>query len=83
MRRMKLTRFEREIEAAIGRGEYVPVSKEENERVAKILNARMKNAVLNLRINQYDLGLIKQKAAKLGVKYQSFIAEHLHRLAHS
>ena len=80
MRKIKLTRYEQQIEDEAE--QWVPVSKEENERIVKMLNAWKKDAVLSLRINNNDLGLLKQKAAKLGVKYQSFIAAHLHRLAH-
>ena len=83
MRRIKLTRYERQLEAEIGRGEWVPASKEESERIARIINARKKDAVLNLRVNRDDLNRIKQKAVQLGVKYQTFIAEHLHRLANT
>ena len=83
MKRMKLTREERRIEDELIRGEWVPVPKAEFEAIAKSLEARRKDAVLNLRVNSYDLAMIKQKAAKLGVKYQTFIAEYLHRLASS
>ena len=78
MRRIKLTREEKAIEAT----KYVPVSKEEMEDVARALAAARKNAVLNIRINQNDLSCLKLKAKKLGVKYQSFISEILHRVAH-
>ena len=83
MRKIKLTKYEQSIEDAIGRGDYVPASKEENERIARMLAAYRKNAVLHMRINNNDLSLIKGKAKKLGVKYQSFIAEFLHRIAHA
>ena len=87
MRKMKLTPYERQIEAEAERGEWVPAPKEVSEQIAaaiaRTLEARRKDAVLNLRINSNDLKLLKQKAAKLGVKYQSFIAEHLHRIASS
>ena len=82
MRRIKLTPYEKSIEAALDRGEYVPVSKEEFNELARALEARRKNTVLNIRINQNDLNCLKLKAKKLGVKYQSFIAEILHRVAH-
>ena len=78
MRRIKLTREEKAIEAT----KYVPVSKEEMEDLARALAAARKNAVLNIRINQNDLSCLKLKAKKLGVKYQSFISEILHRVAH-
>jgi len=80
-RPIKLTRYEREVEAASERGEYVPVPKEEFDRIAKAIEARRKDAVLNIRVNRHDLESLKQKAAKLGVKYQTFIAEILHRVA--
>lgn len=82
-RRMRLTREEKRIEQAALRGEYKSVGKEEFERVKKALEARKKDAVLNLRINSNDLENLKRKAAKMGVKYQTFIAEILHSVAMS
>ena len=81
MRRIKLTREEKAIEDALLRGEYKSVSKEEFNRIAKALEARKKDAVLNIRLNSGDLQNLKQKAHKLGVKYQTFIAEILHNFA--
>jgi predicted DNA binding CopG/RHH family protein len=81
MRRIKLTREEKAIEDALIRGEYVDAPKEEFEAIASALAARKKDAVLNIRINGGDLNAIKQKAQKAGVKYQTLIAEFLHRLA--
>jgi len=83
MRRIKLTKEERQIENELIRGEWRDVSKEEFNRIARILALRRKDAVLNIRINSQDLKNIKQKAKKLGVKYQTFISELLHRIAHS
>lgn len=83
MRRIKLTRQEKAIEDSLMRGEYVPVSKEEYREIAESIEAYRKNAVLNLRINRQDLESLKQKAGKLGVKYQTFITEILHRVARS
>lgn len=82
MRRIKLTRSERAIEDALLRGEYVDAPKAEFEEIARALAHRRKNAVLNIRVNKDDLESIKQKAHKLGVKYQTFIAELLHQVAH-
>ena len=82
-RRVKLTREEKEIEEALIKGEYAPVSKERFEEVKQALEWRKKDAVLNIRINQGDLDNLKHKARKLGVKYQTFIAELLHRIAMS
>ncbi len=81
MRRMKLSRQEKEIEHALVKGEYVPVDRTTFNEIAQAVNARRKDAVLNLRVNGEDLESIKQKARKLGVKYQTFISEILHRIA--
>lgn len=83
MRKIKLTRQEREIEDALLRGEYVDASPERFKEIKDMLDARKKDAVLNIRINSYDLESLKQKAGKLGVKYQTFIAEVLHKVAQS
>jgi len=81
--KIKLSKYEQSIEDEIET--YVPVSKEEFERTSKMLAntiaARKKDAVLNIRINQGDLDSIKDKAKRLGVKYQTFIAEMLHNFA--
>ena len=79
MRRVKLTRMEQAIEDHIH--EYVSVPKAEYDAIAKVLEARRKNAVLNIRVNQGDLNNIKNKAKKLGIKYQTFISEILHNVA--
>lgn len=83
MRRIKLTREEKAIEDALIRGEYKDVPKEEFDEIVRAIEARRKDTVLNLRINSYDLSCLKNKAKKLGLKYQTFIAEILHRVAHS
>ena len=80
-RRIKLTRMEREIEEAAERGEYVATSKERFDEIAEAIQARRKDAVLNIRVNSGDLESLKEKAEKLGVKYQTFISELLHRAA--
>ena len=83
MRQTKLTRQEKTIEDALVRGEYRDVSREKFLEIAQAIKARQKDAVLNIRINSQDLGSIKGKAKKLGIKYQTFISEFLHRLAQS
>ena len=83
MREVKLTRGEREIEQALLKGEYVSVGKAELEDIAEAIAHRRKDTVLNIRVNSGDLKTIKQKARRHGIKYQTFIAELLHRVAHS
>jgi len=81
-KKTKLTRQEKEIEKALLQGEYHQVSPAEFEEIASLLESRKKDAVLNIRVNSEDLKQIKRKAKKMGVKYQAFIAELLHRVAH-
>jgi predicted DNA binding CopG/RHH family protein len=78
---IKLTKEEKEIEQAIGNGEYVSVGPKRFKEIAEAIKARQKNSVLTLRVNTSDLERIKHKAAKLGVKYQSFISELIHDAA--
>jgi len=80
-RNIKLTQQEKEIENALIRGDYVNVSKKELENIAHAISARRKDAVLNVRVNSLDLKNLKLKAKRLGVKYQTFISELLHRMA--
>jgi len=81
MRRIKLTRWEKQLEDEIGRGEWVPVGKKEFDEIAQAIARKRKDAVLNVRVNKQDLDSIKEKARKLGVRYQTFIGEILHKVA--
>ncbi|HOW43238.1 MAG TPA: hypothetical protein P5110_01280 [Candidatus Omnitrophota bacterium] len=81
MRRLKLPAQEKEIEEALINDQFVNVTPEEFHQIAQSLAARKKDAVLNVRINSQDLRNIKEKARKMGVKYQTFISELLHRVA--
>ncbi len=79
MKKFKLTKEERWIEEHAE--EFVPVSKEKFEMIKQAIERRKKDAVLNIRVNSYDLEHIKQKARKIGIKYQTFISEVIHRIA--
>ena len=81
MRRTKLTKQEREIERALTEGEYVSSGEKHLKTIAEAITDRRKDAVLNIRLNSQDLKQLKQKANKLGIKYQTFISEILHRIA--
>jgi predicted DNA binding CopG/RHH family protein len=82
MRKTKLSKSEQEIENELLGGGYSDVPKQEFDEIAKAIAYRRKDAVLNIRINSQDLKAIKSKANRQGVKYQTFIAELLHRFAH-
>ena len=81
MRKINLTKQEKAIEDSLLKGEYVNVSKSDFAAIAEAIASRKKDAVLNVRVNSRDLANIKQKAQKLGIRYQTFISELLHRIA--
>ena len=83
MRQARLTKSEKAIESALLKGEYWDVDPSEFEAIARAIAYRRKDAVLNIRVNSHDLQSLKVKAAKLGVRYQAFISELLHRVAHN
>ena len=79
MRKIKLTREELAIEENLEH--FIPVDKQEYEQIINAIAARKKDAVLNIRVNSRDLKTIKERAEKLGIRYQTFISEILHRIA--
>lgn len=83
MRNIKLTRQEKNIESALLKGEYIHVNRRELDAIAEAIASRKKDTVLNIRVNSQDLRGIKEKARKLGVRYQSLLSELIHRVAHS
>ena len=83
MRKVKLTKNEKETENALMQGEYIDIDKNEFKSIAQAIVSRKKDTVLNIRMNKEDLKLLKKKAQQLGIKYQTFISELLHRVAHN
>ena len=81
IKKIKLTKEEKEIENALMRGEYTPIKGKELENIEKILKARKKDITMTIRVNSEDIEKIKIKAKKLGVKYQSYISEVIHQVA--
>jgi len=83
MKKIRLTKQEKEIEEALLQGEYIDIDENEFKEIAAMVASRRKDSVLNIRINSEDLRLIKKKADHFGIRYQNFISELLHRIAHS
>jgi len=80
-RKAKLTRQEKIIEEELLKDQYLKVDENEFKAIAQSIALRKKDAVLNIRVNNNDLKNIKLKAQRLGLKYQTFISEILHRVA--
>jgi len=73
--------MEAAVEKALIKGEYHAAAKSEFDNIARAIERRKKNAVLNIRVNSEDLSHIKLKAKRLGVPYQTFISEIIHHFA--
>lgn len=80
-RKPKLTKQEKFIEEELLKDQYLKVDENEFKAIAQAIALRKKDAVLNIRVNNNDLKNIKLKAQRLGLKYQTFISEILHRVA--
>jgi len=81
VKKHKLTEEEKEIENALLRGEYIPIKGKELDNIEKALKLRKKDITMTIRVNSQDIEKIKNKAKKLGVKYQSYISEVIHQVA--
>jgi predicted DNA binding CopG/RHH family protein len=82
MKRVKLTKEEQQVENALLQGELQDVKRREFTEIAQAVAARKKDAILHIRVNSEDLRSLKRQAKRLGVRYQTFVAEVLHRVAH-
>jgi predicted DNA binding CopG/RHH family protein len=80
-KRINLSGSEKAIERAVLRGEYRRASQEEFDRIAEAIARRKKDAVLNIRVNSQDLAMIKQKAKRVGIPYQTLVSELIHQYA--
>jgi predicted DNA binding CopG/RHH family protein len=81
MKKIKLSKEEKVIEQQIENNEYIPITGEELKEVAAAVAARKKDSTITIRVNTYDIKRIRQRAKKLGIKYQSYISDVLHKVA--
>lgn len=72
-----LTKEERTIENNIDA--LVPISGDKRERVESIMGRARKNKSISLRIAEYDLEKLKEKAKSDGIPYQTLISMVLHK----
>jgi predicted DNA binding CopG/RHH family protein len=76
-KRINLDANEREIEDHIP--EFVPITGEKRRRIDAILAKARKTKNINIRINEFDLVHLKQKAEEEGIPYQTLISSVLHK----
>ncbi len=68
---------EQEIEDSIE--EFVPVDAAEKERVDRIIARARKNRNINIRMTELDLEMLRARAQREGLPYQTLISSVLHR----
>ena len=56
-----------------------PISGKKKEEVSKIIAKAKKNRSISLRVSNYDLGKIKERANAEGIPYQTLINSILHK----
>ncbi len=81
-RKITLTKEEREIENAIVRGKYAPVSnlKGEKKRFEGIArHTLLKTKTISVRITERNLMRLKAAAAREGLPYQTLLTSILHK----
>jgi len=81
MKKIKLTKEEKRIERDLLAGKYQKVSGKLLGEVSKALVSRKKDYIMTIRVSSADIRKIKQRAQRLGVRYQTFISEILHQIA--
>ena len=76
-KKVKLTKSEKEIEKSILN--YKPISPEKQSKIAKIIKRANEKKNISLRVNIQDLELLKLRAEKDGIPYQTLISSVLHK----
>jgi predicted DNA binding CopG/RHH family protein len=82
MKKMKLTKEEKELVESVEKGEWksIPNFKKESKRYREYAKATFrKDKRVNIRISGKDLSKLQQKALEEGLPYQTFISSVLHK----
>jgi predicted DNA binding CopG/RHH family protein len=77
MEKIRLTEDEKLIEKNIN--ELKPVSEKKAKKINNILTKARKSRSISLRISNYDLEKLKEKADRVGMPYQTLINSILHK----
>ena len=67
------TKLEEQIE------DYVPATVQKRRKVEDILEKSRKTKNINIRIREYDLEKLKERASREGIPYQTLITQILHK----
>lgn len=75
--KFELDDYEQEIENNID--DFVPAGAETRERVEGILEQARKRKNVNIRISEFVLSRLRERAGREGIPYQTLIASVLHK----
>lgn len=75
----KLDAYEKDIEKNVAA--YTSAGKERRKQISNIIERAKKSRSISLRINGFDLELIKEKAGENGIPYQTLITNIIHKYA--
>jgi len=76
-KKIKLSKNEKEIEKTILG--YKPISPKKRSKIAEIIKKANEKKNISLRVNSQDLELLKIRAEKDGIPYQTLISSVLHK----
>lgn len=76
-KKAELNKFEKEIEKNILN--YRTISSEKRNKIGEIIKKANERKNISLRVNSQDLELLKLRAEKEGVPYQTLISSVLHK----
>jgi len=77
MKNIKLSKYEQNIEDSIS--EYDSVSSKKRKKIENIINKAVEKKNISLRVNNQDLNLLKLRAEREGIPYQTLISSILHK----
>jgi predicted DNA binding CopG/RHH family protein len=74
---IKLDAYEQDIENNAEK--FVPLSDDKMAELNTIIDHANKTRNINIRMTEYDIGKVKERAASDGLPYQTLIASIIHR----
>ncbi len=77
MKNVKLSKYEQYIEDSIS--EYNSVSSKKRKRIENIIKKSVEKKNISLRVNSQDLNILKIRAEREGIPYQTLISSILHK----
>ena len=77
MKNVKLSKYEQSIEDSIS--EYNSVSSKKRKRIENIIKKAVEKKNISLRVNNQDLNILKLRAEREGIPYQTLISSILHK----